>query len=391
MITGADAFEHILHTQHLNFERDPAVYNRMMRTLFGESILTTEGAAWKDRRRQVSPVYQHTELQQYIPRMRTIAADVLVGWKHRSDKPLNLSTEMNCLALKIAFELLCNQRPPERIIRSLTRKIRFCNRYHAVVPQSSNWLRFRWSLHRMNRYFLQVIEARKKDPAPPQDLLSRILGLHEACPSQAAHMSTQGQLSELKTHLITGHETTATALSWLWYLLALHSDYQRKMQAELDTVLQGRPPNLEDLSRLPLTQAIVQETLRLYPPIWSIARTNRCADVITNVSIPAGSHLLLNILCLHRNPRYWSNPSRFYPERFLEGPAPAAFAYLPFGNGAHRCIANHLAFHEIILLTALMGQSFSFSLATQTAAPIPMLPCITLMPQHDIWLIPKTR
>jgi len=248
-------------------------------------------------------------------------------------------------------------------------------------------MRFLWHTRRIDRFLLAIIQERRQRPEITDDLLSLLI----SAKNEETHQSfTDAEiLAEFKTHVVTGHETTACGLSWMWYLLALHPGYRRQMEAELSSVLQGRPPTLQDIPRLPFTKAVISETFRLYPPIWSLARTNIKADTLGDYKIPAGSHLILHIYALHRNPRYWEKPNEFYPERFLTPNKRHPFLYLPFSAGPHTCIASHLATVESILITAMLSEKFQFELVGGSKKEKEA--CISLRPKGGIQMRPKLR
>lgn len=394
LITGAKAFEHILKTHHHRYKRAPFFYQKIMFPFFGDGILTREDEPWKNRRRAALPFYQQNTIKHYTPVIVDLAQNLIQRWKEKLPKSIDMLREMNYLNLRIVSTLMFSQAFEEPVLKRLERHSQFCNFYCAHAPfrfgldHLFNALRFRFYKHKINRLLLEIIEDRRKNPTTEDDLLQRFFKLNDE--ETQTLLNDHQILDELRTHIFTGHETTACTLSWMWYLLALNPEYQLKLEAELDQVLQGRTPTWDDIPHLTMTRAIILETSRLYPVIWTIPRTNLEADTLLGVDIPKGSTLLLHIYSLHRNPDYWDNPNSFRPERFLE-PTEIShpFAYLPFGAGPHMCIASHLAPMEMILLTATLAQNFRFTLAK----PFKMSPetCISLRPQKALKMIPTPR
>jgi cytochrome P450 len=243
-------------------------------------------------------------------------------------------------------------------------------------------------LDQINTTLLAVIRDRRQNPSAHQDLLTLLL--NDKPEVQQEPLTDQHILAELKTHLFTGFETGACALSWLWYLLAQNPEYQVYLEEEVDRVLNGRTPTWDDIPNLPMTKAIFSESTRLYPPAWSVIRRNIEEDNILGVTIPKNSRLFLNIHSLHHNPDYWENPEQFYPERFLNGSrSHHPFAFLPFGAGPHMCIASHLAPIEMVLLIASIAQKFRFILPKKLK--LTLEPCISLRPREKIIMQPTIR
>jgi cytochrome P450 len=185
---------------------------------------------------------------------------------------------------------------------------------------------------------------------------------------------------------LAGHETTALALSWGWYLLAQHPEVVEKLQTELRQVLGGRTPTVADLPKLPYTEMVVQEVMRLYPPAYAIGRQAIQTCTIGGYPVPAGGTVLMSQWVVHRDPRYFDDPERFYPERWANGLAKRLprYAYFPFGGGQRVCIGNTFALMELPLVMATIAQRFRFSLPD--GPPIVPKPQLTLQPSRPIQL-----
>ena len=197
-------------------------------------------------------------------------------------------------------------------------------------------------------------------------------------------MSDQQLRDEVITLLLAGHETTALNLSWTWYLLAKHPEVEKKLHAELDTVLGGRAPRPADLPKLPYTDKVLRETLRLYPPAWRIFRRTEEALKVGDFTLPAGANIVLSQWVTQRDPRWFSEPERFNPDRWSEETASKLprFAYFPFGGGPRVCIGAGFAMMEATLLLATIAQRFRMRLASNR--PVKPLASITLRPKKGI-------
>ena len=192
------------------------------------------------------------------------------------------------------------------------------------------------------------------------------------------------------TVFLAGHETTANALAWSWYLLARHPEAERRLHAELDAALGGRPPGLADLARLPYARAVLAEAMRLYPPAWVIGRRCVAPFEVRGATLPARTVVLLSPYVVHRDPRWWPEPAAFRPERWApDAPERHKFAYFPFGAGTRVCIGEQFAWMEGTLALATIAQRWRLRLAPgQTVAPQPM---ITLRPRGGMPMVAEAR
>jgi len=183
---------------------------------------------------------------------------------------------------------------------------------------------------------------------------------------------------------LAGHETTAIALSWTWHLLAQHPEAEAKLHTEIDRVLAGRAPAFSDIQALPYTEAVIKESMRLYPPAWSLARTVRSDFEIRGYRIPAGANLVMSQWIMHRDPRYFDQPEKFAPERWLNGGSAKLprFAYFPFGGGPRQCIGAAFAQMEATMVVATIAQQFR--LRAVPDHPVIPIPSFTLRPKHGI-------
>jgi cytochrome P450 len=224
---------------------------------------------------------------------------------------------------------------------------------------------------------------------PDDDLLTMLLEARD--PESGDGMSDAQIRDEIITLLIAGHETVASALTWCWYLLAQHPEQLARLQEELDGVLDGRRPTIADLAQLPLTRAIFDETLRLYPPAWIITRRAIAADKLGDGEIPANGLILISPYVVHRHPGFWPEPEQFKPDRFLPGASDGRprFAYIPFGGGLRLCIGDQFALTEAQLIIAEVARRGRLALVPDQK--VVMEPLVTLRPQHGLWMIWQRR
>jgi cytochrome P450 len=233
--------------------------------------------------------------------------------------------------------------------------------WSARVPTARR-RRYRQALHRLEGTVWHIIDARRRSPAGPHDLLALLLDAHD--PETGERMPDRQLRDEVMTLFFAGHETTGLALTWTWYLLATHPGVAARLRGELATVLQGRAPTAQDLPDLRYTQMVILEALRLYPPSWILSRAPIADDVIAGYRIPAQATVLLSPYVTHRHPRFWEHPDRFDPERFA--PERVAdrprFAYFPFSGGPRQCIGEPLALMEAQCILAMIAQRYHLAL-----------------------------
>jgi cytochrome P450 len=214
------------------------------------------------------------------------------------------------------------------------------------------------------------------------DLLSLLLAARDEDTGEA--MSDKQVRDEALTLILAGHETTANALAWTWYLLSQNPEVEQKLHAELAAVLDGRAPTVADLPNLRYTSMVIDESMRLYPPAWSVGRSPIADDEILGFQIPKGSSLMLSQWLTHRHPDFWENPERFDPDRF--SPERSAnrprYAYFPFGGGPRQCIGNVFALTEANLILAAVAQKFRLRMVP--GHRVELQPLVTLRPRYGL-------
>ncbi len=257
------------------------------------------------------------------------------------------------------------------------------------VPTASN-LRFHRAVRRIDEVLYRFIrERRAAADQTKNDLLSLLIQARDE--NDATGMTDRQLRDEAMTLFLAGHETTALTLSWTWYLLSENPEAQAKLQAELDDVLGGRAPTVEDLPRLKYTEWVIQESMRLYPPAYVIGREALSDGELGGYRLPRGTTVLMSQWVVQRDARHFEKPLEFRPERWdgdLAQRLPK-FAYFPFGGGPRMCIGNTFAMMETVLVLAKIGQRWRFTIAPEP--PVVAIPTFTLHPQFGIRAILKLR
>ncbi len=385
-INHPQLIEQVLHSR--NFTKHYAL--RMNRLLLGNGLLTSEGDFWLRQRRLIQPVFQRERILSYAPDMTAFTQRQLDTW--RDGEVRDLHTEMRKLTLAIAAKAFFGADgagQSEAVGRALHDAMgTFSQRFFRIIPIPDSVptlgnLRIRKAIRRLDAILYGLIHQRRAE-GEQKDLLSILL--HARHESDGSGMTDKQLRDEAMTLFLAGHETTALALSWGWYLLAQHPEVVEKLQAELRRVLGGRTPAAADLPNLPYTEMVVQEVMRLYPPAYAIGRQAIRACTIGGYAVPAGGTILMSQWVVHRDPRYYEEPERFYPERWTDGLAKRLprYAYFPFGGGQRVCIGNTFALMELPLVLATIAQRFRFSLPP--GPPVFPKPQLTLQPNRPILL-----
>jgi cytochrome P450 len=256
------------------------------------------------------------------------------------------------------------------------------------VPTPKN-VRFGRARRTLDALVLRIIDERRKSSEQPSDLLSLLMSSEDE--ETREKMSDRQLRDEVMTLVAAGHETTANAMTWTLYLLSQHPTIAERLRRELDQVLAGRPPALEDLPRLVFTKAVLEESLRLFPPAWIFERQAIIDDEIGGYRVPRKAMVAISPYLMHRNPRYWERPDAFDPDRFSASQTAARpkYAYLPFGGGARLCIGNAFAMMEAQIILAMVAQKWSLDLAPGFS--VQMEPSVTLRPRNGLLMTREPR
>ena len=250
--------------------------------------------------------------------------------------------------------------------------------------------RFNRARRQLDLFAYGLINEARAAPIAGNGFLSILLRASDEN-DHCARLTNQEVRDEILTSLFAGFETTAHALTWTWYVLSQHPHEERKFHAELDTVLRGRLPDVADLESLPYTRMILSESMRLYPPVWLIARRNPNTFTVAGYSMPPGSHIFMSQYLMHRDPRFFADPERFDPERWT----PEAIAkrpecsYFPFGGGPRQCIGEGLAWIIGVLVLAVIGRRWQPKLSP--GHKVELEPLISLRPKYGMRMVPKQR
>ena len=375
------------------------VRTSLVTPMLGQGLLASDGDWWRRQRKLVQPPFHERCLAGFAPLVTDAALKARRRWEERpAGEPIDLAAEMRTLALDVIFRAVLSQELGEEareICAAVTGAIEDLGAVAGAffhVPVAISPTRNEDFLHArrtVDRFVHGLMARRRASPEPPRDLLSLLLGSRDAQSGEPA--GEEAVRDEVVTMIIAGHETAAITLGWAWLLLAGHPAVEERLQAELEAALGGRAPSLEDLPRLPYTRMILQETMRLYPPVWSMMRRTEGECELGGHRLPARSLVLVCPWTTHRHPAFWAEPERFEPERFAgaEPPGGHRFAWLPFSGGRHHCLGQGFAMMEMPLLLATLAQGFRLRFpAGRTWEPLASL---TLRPPADFQAFPEPR
>ena len=389
ILNTPDAIRHVLVDNYENYTRTPAGF-RVLRPVLGEGLLIAEGRAWKHQRRTLAPAFTPRAVSTLIPHMIVVTDETIAKLRATCGQPVDLREAMQRMALEIAgrtmfsFEMSRHGPTLRDFVMEYGARLARPHLLDLMLPQgwpspqdfSRARFRKRWTSF-VAMLMAQRRAAGKNEGAPPRDLFDLMVAARDP---ETGNAFTDDQLGDqVATMILAGHETTATTLFWSLYLLALDPTSQDQLAAEV----QGATvTGALDLERLKFTRAVVDETMRLYPPVFLIARAAAGPDTVAGRPVKNKDVILIAPWLLHRHEKLWRDPNAFIPSRFMPGaPPPDRFAYLPFGVGARVCIGAHFALVEATLALAKIVGAFRIELLDQ--APVIPVGVVTTQPDRS--------
>jgi cytochrome P450 len=403
LLTEPEDIKHVLVDNNKNYIKSRGV--QILKRVLGDGLLTAEGDFWRRQRRLIQPAFHRSRIAAYATVMVDYTARHLADWRHGEQRDIH--EEMMRLTMEIVtkclFDADIRDEAPQlgQAISWLVegfdfRRIGPIGEFLDRFDRKRQRL-FEENLQVLDRMIYDIIEQRRASGEDRGDLLSMLLHAQdeEAAEGEETRMTDKQVRDEAITLFSAGHETTANALSWAFYLLAQYPDVETRLHDELDRVLgqppHGRLPTLDDLPNLPYTRQVFAESMRVYPPAWIIGRQAVSEDNISGCRVPPGRVIFMSQYATHHDARFWPEPEKFIPERF----APEAvkerpkFAYFPFGGGPRLCIGEPFAWMEGHLVLAAIAHRYRLHLAPgQIVRPQPR---VTLRPAGGIRMILQQR
>jgi len=397
ILNTPDAIRHVLVDNYENYTRTPAGF-RVLRPMLGQGVLVAEGRAWKYQRRTLAPAFTPRAVSMLIPHMVDVTDETIARLKTRCAAPVDLYGVMQHMTLEIAgrtmfsFGMQTHGATLRNFVMEYGERLARPHLLDLALPLSwpspLDFARARFR-KRWTRFIAMLMAERraagKSGNAPPRDLFDLMEAARD--PETGEGFSDEQLGDEVATMILAGHETTAIALFWSLYLLALDPAAQDAVAAEASSVGIAGTPEVE---RLKFTRAVIDEAMRLYPPAFLVARAARGADTIIGMPIKPKDVILIAPWLLHRHEKLWRDPNAFVPQRFLPpSPPPDRFAYMPFGAGPRICIGAHFAQVEATLALAKLVGTFHVGLADR--APVTPVAVVTTRPDRSPPFVVKPR
>ncbi len=395
LLSNPEHIKYVLQDNNQNYEKNtPNFFLRRLEPLLGRGLATTNGDYWLKQRRLVQPAFHRQRVADWTGIMATSTQAMLGQWDERaaSGRPIDLDSALRQLTLDILVHTLTplgsEVTQDAEAVRAIlqdwmarTRRLPSLILLLLDLPTRQN-RRFHEAITTLDRVIYRLIDERRKAGAEGSDLLSVLLQARDA--DSGASLSDKEIRDQVATIFAGGFETTATALSFTFALLAQHPEVVRQLEQEVDTVLGDRTPTFADVPNLPYTSMVFEEALRLYPPNWALRRIPIADDAVGNYRIPAGTTVVLSTYVLHHDAQYWHEPERFDPSRFAagEGAGRPRFAYFPFGGGPRQCIGNYFATIEAQIIIAMVVQRFRTHLVS--GHQVRIQPSIPLRPKGGL-------
>lgn len=393
-VSHPDHVEFVLVSGNRNFVKHYAL--RLLRPVLGNGLLMSEGEFWLRQRRLIQPAFSRSRIESYGATMISETLKLVDCW--RDGETRDLHQEMMQLALGIVAKTLLDVNLADEtsgIGAALDDlMLDFSHRFESLftfpiwVPTNAN-RRLKRAVHTLDAVVADLIRQRRQSNSPGNDLLSILVRARDEDDGQG--MTDHQLRDEVMTMFLAGHETTANALTWAWWLLAQHPHVEAKLLDELRRELGTRAPTVADAANLPYTEQFIQESMRLYPPVYAYGRETIAECQIGGYTIPRGVTVFLCPWAMHRDPRFFDRPDEFLPERWADGLAKRLpkYAYFPFSGGPRLCIGNTFAMLEAVLAVAIIAPRFSFGLVP--GQDIKPAPSATLRPSQGINVVLRAR
>ncbi|MDQ3571340.1 MAG: cytochrome P450 [Actinomycetota bacterium] len=406
-ISNPEYVDHVLHLNADGYHK--SIEYELLRAVLGLNLFTDEDESWRRHRMMLNPVMSKRHVRGMVDLMIDPIEDFVSGVDPHAE--IDMTGSMTELTMdvvgaalfghqfgdvarqmksvvttglrsaEVATRLLMVAAPPVWLMRGVAEAI-----HHApVLPPPLG--RLQWVMRTVDDAVWGLIDERRTAPSETGDLLNLLLSAED----EHGKLPLRRVRDEVTTFMLAGHETTANALSWMWYLLAVNPGARDRMLAEVDEVLGGRRPTVDDVAKLPWTTACFQEAMRYYPPAWAIPRVAVRDDSIDGHKIPRGATVIVPVHAIHHDERWWPEPEAFDPNRFMGENARSHHrsAYLPFGGGRRICIGTSFALMEATLIVAMMSQDFTYELVP--GHPVEPEATLTLRPRYGLRMVTKLR
>jgi cytochrome P450 len=383
VINHPEDVKRVLLTNHRNYTKGEGMDR--VKILLGNGIMTSEGAFWRRQRRMMQPSFHRRVIDRFSALIGEVNEKFARRWADHSARgeAVNVSSDASELTLEIVLRSLFGS-DLARLEHQLG-----ANPFEVVTKQSNRDLKFAFQFRSLGKLLGELIQRRRRAPEEHFDFLSMFMMTRDRETDEP--MSDKELIDEVLTLIVAGHETTAAALTWTWYLVSQHPDSAERLAAEADAACADEVMGLDAAEAMSFTHQVLQESLRLYPPGWLITRRAIEADELGGYTIAPRTDVFISPYMLHRHPEFWSDAEAFRPERFAGPDADERhkFAYIPFAVGPRHCIGENIAMFEMLVHMRTMARRFRLERATDE--PIEFEAQINLRPRSNLMMTVAIR
>jgi cytochrome P450 len=383
VINHPDDIKRVLLSNHRNYTKGEGMDR--VKILLGNGIMTSEGDFWRRQRRMMQPSFHRRVIDQFSTLIRDVNDKFAARWAEKAARAeaINLSDDTSELTLDIVLRSIFGN-DLDRLEKQLG-----ANPFEVVAKEQNRDLKFAFRFRSLTKLVAELIDRRRRTPEEHFDFLSMLMATRDRETDEP--MSDKELIDEVLTLIVAGHETTAAALTWTWYLIGQHPDAQARLHEEAGRVPADQTLGLDAAESLAFTHQVLQEALRLYPPGWLITRRTLEADELGGYPIAPRTDVFISPYVLHRHPAFWSEPEEFRPERFAGADAEERhrFSYIPFAVGPRHCIGENIAMFEMLVHVHAMSRRFR--LTPTSNEPIELEAQINLRPRSSLMMTVDAR
>ncbi len=381
VINHPDDIKHVLLSNHRNYTKGQGMDR--VKILLGNGIMTSEGDFWRRQRRMMQPDFHRRVLGRFARLIHEVNEKFVERWAAHASRgeAVNLTDDMSELTLQIVLQSIFGD-DLERVERQLGE-----NPFEVVAKEQNRDLKFAFRFRSLAKLINELIARRRREPEERLDFLCMLMAARD---QDDRPMSDKELIDEVMTLIVAGHETTAAALTWTWYLVTRHPDVAAELESEADRAPDGLL-ELDAAESLSFAHQVVQEALRLYPPGWLFTRRALEDDELGGYAVAARTDVFISPYTLHRHPDFWTTPEEFRPARFagIDAKERHRFAYIPFSVGPRHCIGENMAMFEMLVHVNRMARRFRLKRAD--AAPIELEAQINLRPRSNLLMHIEVR
>jgi cytochrome P450 len=383
VINHPDDIKRVLLSNHRNYTKGEGMDR--VKILLGNGIMTSEGDFWRRQRRMMQPSFHRRVIDQFSRLIREVNDKFVARWEQKAARGelVNISDDASELTLEIVLGSIFGT-DLARLETQLG-----ANPFEVVAKEQNRDLKFAFRFRSLSKLVQELINRRRQTSEEHFDFLSMLMATRDR--ESDAPMSDKELIDEVLTLIVAGHETTAAALTWTWYLISQHPDTQAQLQAEADRGGADQTLGLDAAESLAFTHQVLQEALRLYPPGWLITRRTLESDELGGFPIAPRTDVFISPYLLHRHPAFWSDAEQFKPDRFAGADAEERhrFSYIPFAVGPRHCIGENIAMFEMLVHVHAMSRRFRLTRAGNE--PIELEAQINLRPRSNLMMTVEAR